>query len=284
MEYGYSVGSNEAGIEALHAMARLNSWLRSKSGRRPVYGRPLGAVYYLKREAIIWADANLACKHGSIIVGVECRDCGGSGRYCDSYGCQHDHCWRCGSRGRTSLHFVWTWIEEAAILWHTPRDKFWIPGKHTPLYSLAVWDDRWGVNQPGLEMTVEEVARDLNIVEAFWPRRPGEHHTDWGTFDVFHYTLNLGDVERDRCAICGGEANPNYRCHVRRGWFEFSDVACKRCHDQKGIEVFNLFPFPVHIVGPHAREWAERKGRAYPEHERTGELHMVYVGAKKVTP
>lgn len=103
--------------EPIWAMDRLNSWLRSGSARRAAYGSLHRAIYFLKREAIEWADANLECLHSTVKVKTKCRACGGTGRYVDSYH-EWPHCRACNSRGTLALAFVQTIIRRGPV-WHT---------------------------------------------------------------------------------------------------------------------------------------------------------------------
>lgn len=80
---------------ALRAVNYLNSWVRSDSYRHAVLSRQSRhAVYHLKRYAIEAAQNAGMATHRRVGMVATCRDCGGSGRYYDSYGYEHDHCRR----------------------------------------------------------------------------------------------------------------------------------------------------------------------------------------------
>ena len=100
------------------------------------------------------------------MASVKCRDCGGSGRYTDSWGYTHDHCRACGNTGKASLSFVVStlWTGHA---WHTPLMRW--PSCKINTQSLVPIVDSYQPNQPGRDMTPQEVALDLYTVERwFW--------------------------------------------------------------------------------------------------------------------
>ena len=109
--------------EPIWAMDRLNSWLRSPSAKRAACGSLYRAIYFLKSEAIQWADTNFECFHSAVKVRTKCRECAGTGRYVDSYGHEWPHCRACDSRGSLALEFVQT-IIRCGPVWHTPWLKF----------------------------------------------------------------------------------------------------------------------------------------------------------------
>ena len=244
--------------EALFAMDRLNSWLRSDSAKRG--WPPTRAVYFLKREAIEWADANLSCFHSSVTTATTCRGCRGTGKYTDSYGEKWPHCRACGSTGRVALLFVQTVIVEAGLTWHTPWMKFYIRGlhKHPPHDLNRLLFDEWSVNQKGREMTPDEVARDLNTVETFWTNRPSEYHTDWGgPFDDFKYAIFVGETPQ-KCSLCGDASEP-YGYRVRRGFVEWTDHACKSCGNPSSRTAFDRFPVPNYLITENVQKFIERR-------------------------
>jgi hypothetical protein len=241
--------------EFITAVSRLNSWARSEGARRNFHS-PVRAIYYLKREAIQWAHENLSCLHSTVKITVVCRACGGTGNYVDSYGYEWDHCRACNSRGRVALLFVQTAIGGGPI-WHTPWMKFFVRcgGPHPP-YNLARWVDDWTVNEPGLEMEPWEVARDLNLVETTFTRRPGWYSTDYGTFNDFGYTLYLGDTERE-CGFCGSREGLLAHHVIRRPvcWTAFACAACSKLP-----KVFDQFAIPLTLVhNPHILKFKERR-------------------------
>jgi hypothetical protein len=214
--------------EFINATSRLNSWLRSKSARH--HGAPSRAIYWLKRQAISWADANLHCLHSTVKVAVECRGCHGTGRYVDSYGHTWPHCRACGSHGRLSLLFVQTAIGGGPT-WHTPWIKFWIRGRNVhPHYALARWVDGWTVNEPGHDMEPWEVARDLNLLETTFTERPGwEYHDEWGDTNDFHYSLYIGSTPKNLCALCRRIEGPFEAYGITHSPVSFTAHVCRKC-------------------------------------------------------
>lgn len=256
--------------EPIWAMDRLNSWLRSASARRPACGSPYRAIYFLKREAIQWADTNLDCLHSVVKVKTKCRACGGTGRYVDSYGHEWPHCRDCSSRGTLALEFVQTIIRGGPV-WHTPWIKFGVyrgprySGYYLhPPYRLARWvDDEWSVNQAGRNLEPEEVACDLNTIEGFWTNRPGAYYTDYGgPFDDFKYKLYVGETDRSVCSLCGDPSDESYSYGVSRGCIQWTDHSCRHCGNlyHNSAKIFELFPIPkVLIESGHIRRFIERR-------------------------
>src|ERR1700758_5624372 len=119
---------NDALIQAMHAIDRLNSWVRSKSYSEGSTGGPRRAVYHMKRQAIVAAHRLSIPQNHMLIESVtQCRDCSGSGRYLPWWGGPLDHCYRCNSTGQARLRFIVS--EYDGIRWHTPEHEF-------PLYDL----------------------------------------------------------------------------------------------------------------------------------------------------
>jgi hypothetical protein len=245
-------------------MSRLNSWVRSASFRHASYGEPRRAIYFLKRQAIEWADANLSCLHSTVKTRTTCRDCAGTGKYVDSYGSEWDHCRACSNRGTLALLFVQSIISNAEsrqnpLVWHTPWLKFYIRHKPGPPYNLARWSD-WRVNEPGQDLTPAEAARDLNICESFWPDRRGAWtSSDYETFYHFDYRLYVGQTER-KCAFCGQEPQLG-AFGVARSTIQWSDHACKSCETIRKVNgsIFDQFPIPEHLVrDPEIQFWMRR--------------------------
>lgn len=256
--------------EPIWAMDRLNSWLRSPSAHRGGYSTPYRAIYFLKREAIEWADANLECLHSAVKVKAKCRDCGGTGKYTDSYGYEWPHCRACSNRGSLALEFVQTIIRGGPV-WHTPWLKFYVyRGQRYSGYRLSIplglvrgADEEWSVYQAGRDMTPEEVARDLNTIEGFWTKRPAPYYTDYGgPFDDFKYKLYVGATDPSRCSLCGSFSEEPYRYGVSRSCIEWSDHACKVCANlyKHSAKVFDLFPIPQPLLrSSHIQRFIERR-------------------------
>lgn len=258
--------------EHIKAIEVLNSYVRSDSARQPSYSTPTKAIYWLKSEAIRWADQHLTCQHETVRIMVTCRGCSGAGKYVDSYGHTWPHCHACGSTGRHYLYFVETRIQ-CGPTWHTPWIKFYVPGKQPPFELFRVELD-WQPNQKGHDLSPDELARNLNIVESFWTKRPDDYWTDWGgPFNHFNYKLYVGATP-NRCSFCGLEApeDEGWRVigsfGVSRGRIQWQDHACHECEDKRknGLRsIFEQFPVPQSLTSfPNIQLWMERNNVAVP--------------------
>jgi hypothetical protein len=243
--------------EVIHAVSRLNSWIRSDSARG--HFAPARAIYFLKGQAIEWADENLKCLHSTVKVATTCRGCGGTGKYCDTHGHTWPHCRACSSRGRLALLFVQTAIGGGPI-WHTPWLKFHVRRDGAnPHYALARWAEGWTVNEPGHDMEPWEVARDLNLAETTFTKRPGWYSTDWGGCNDFHYSLYIGSTPADVCSLCGGVADVKHGYGVTRRPIHWTDHACNVCSIMYG-DVFKAFSMPRQLIdNEHIQKFIERR-------------------------
>ncbi|HVI10200.1 MAG TPA: hypothetical protein VND65_18060 [Candidatus Binatia bacterium] len=250
--------------EFIHAVSRLNSWLRSPSSKRNF--APARAIYFLKREAISWADAHLSCLHSTVKVAVECRGCHGTGKYTDSYGHIWPWCKACRSRGRLALTFVQTVIGGGPT-WHSPWSGFWIRGRRVhPPYELARWAEGWTVNEPGKNMEPWEVARDLNLVETTFTERPGwKFHDEWGYGNDFHYSLYVGETPKGVCHLCGGTEGPFCaygKTNLPVSWTAHVCENCTKTQGGTGLIYKRLEMVPLELIqNEHiARFFARRTG------------------------
>jgi|SRR5579872_2930358 len=245
--------------EHILAIDRLNSWVRSESYRKGHWhSSPFYAIYWLKGQAIEWADNNLTCQHEHIRAMVVCRGCSGTGKYYDSNGYTWPHCRACSSTGRHSLMFVETRIQNGPT-WHIPHQKFFRGyGKPSIPWELARVAEDWKPNQVGRDMTVDEVARDLNTAEMYFTKRPHVHETDWGERNDFAYKLYVGNTGKV-CAFCGDNAE---QCGygVSFGRISWTDYACKKCAEPyPGVEIFSRFPLPIKLIDfPNIQAWIAR--------------------------
>lgn len=257
-------------IAAVPALDRLNSWVRSESFRESLGGGPREAIYWLKNEAIRALHGYGLTTHRAVYATAKCRDCGGSGRYVDSMGYRHDHCWACNSAGEVRLNFVETAIEGGPT-WHTPWLKFplirgEVVGSYSPDFSDAVEATDWKPNLRGRDLTPAEVARDLNRAEAAFPKRPGVRYTEWGEYDPFNYKLFVGASDRDKCDLCGHAVEDDSGCgyHCSRGRIAWCAYGCNVCsalhgHEGNGIKIFSLFGLPRSFIDhPDILEWIVR--------------------------
>lgn len=258
----------------ISAMERLNSWIRSSSGKRGL--APHRAIYYLKREVIEWAHRNLTVHHHNVRVVMPCRGCEGTGRYIDSWGNRFNHHWECGSLGRQRLEFVQTSIQNGPT-WHSPWNTFYISGFRGPDWQLAIADQSWRPNQPGIDMTPDEVARDLNLLETTFTKRPGDYYTDWGgPWNHFRYSLYIGNTGEPvrRCSFCGIQLSDR-ACGfgVNRDGLEWTDYACDPCQKKVGggLAVFGAFPVPAQLVTPAIQAWQRRQLIYRQQSKRNGD-------------
>ncbi|HEX7313269.1 MAG TPA: hypothetical protein VF297_05085 [Pyrinomonadaceae bacterium] len=255
----------EASVRALDG---LNSWVRSKDYRHnySASNGPMHAIYFYKELAIARAHALLSMSMRRVKSTVKCRGCGGTGRYVDSCGYEHNHCYDCLSSGSVTLYFVETEFS-FGVKWHTPREKF--PCGLTD--TGWAWDrdayeeTDWRPNQPGKELPLEEVCRRLNTVETYFTERPKPYHwtRDWGSGvrDDAKYMLYVGETDARKCAFCGRKPQ-GHSYVVRRGRLGWRDHCCGECETRAGQEfrsVFDAFPVPEYLLeGEEVRKWMLR--------------------------
>lgn len=255
------------------AIDKLNSWVRSNSGR----SSPRWAIYDWKRHFIEESlRAGLVQDMRAIRLSLTCRDCGGSKRYTDSYGQTFPWCRKCGSKGSIILRFLVTNI--SGYTWHTPERETWRISN--VLVPSSIWEQStlsvdWEPNQKGRDIEVAEAAKWLNILEAEYPNVPGSHgvydYGDWiGDQDHKKYRLYLGRTE-PKCAFCGAleESGELRWYHVVRDHVEWSACACVPCevaHRGGEPSIFKLFPVPGDkLQDPEIRTWLGRRSNAVTE-------------------
>lgn len=239
-------------IEAIEALDRLNSWVRSKSFRSGARRM----IYHMKSD-VLWCS-NLPMEHRGIIVAVKCRDCGGTGRYRDWGGNLLDHCRACNSTGTAKLRFIETKIAER-IVWHTPAEKYprgWEGG-----FEIEM---SYAPNQIGNDLEISEAARLLNLAEPCFPR-PHDCCTEYGEFNDFNYSLYVGRTDPEICSLCGTMNDRQYGYSVTRNHIEWSDFACVKCEkdfEKKNggiVSIFKAFALPQHLVShPEIQRWMDR--------------------------
>lgn len=271
--------------QILASLDALNSWVRSDSHRRYAMNSPKYAIYEWKRFIIREAVAAGTAELKAIYLSLTCRDCGGCGRYTDSYGYEWPHCRKCSSTGKHRLTFLVSKI--GGYTWHTPWDKVNIP---TPegMYQFAELSTDWEPNQKGIDLTVEQVAAHLNVLEPLLLHRAGSRWISWnygedgGDARNDRYKLDLGRGPH-RCEFCGREPNPQtasgggswHGCS--RDWITWSAWACDPCkalyansnrwsdaerkyvpHGGNGKSIFDEFKPPV-VTDPEILKWLERR-------------------------
>jgi hypothetical protein len=270
----------------LRSIDALNSWVRSDSHRRFAMHSPKYAIYEWKRLIIREAIAADAAELKAIYLSVTCRDCGGSGRYTDSYGERFPHCRKCDNTGKHRLTFLVSTISE--YTWHTPWDKTW--GLSTPddMYRFATLSTDWEPNQKGVDLTTEQVAAHLNVLEPLLFDKAGSRSI-WSYRDEYHneaknnrYKIDLGRGP-ERCEFCGCTPNPEtasgggswHGC--TRDWVTWSAWACDVCKSLfansnrwsdehhayippggNGKSIFDEFKPPT-VTDPEILKWLERR-------------------------
>ncbi len=232
-------------LDKLRSLDALNSWVRSSSGRHAT-ASPQRRIYEAKRMALSDATRILGAKHYALTVPAKCRDCGGSGKYVDSYGAKFDHCWRCSNTGFVRLEFVESQVAEG-IVWHSPRAKAWdLPIAGTRNFVEVDWD----VNKPGRDLTPDEAARHLLVIDEAWPPRYRNLHKHCWEYcectDI--YSLYIGEW-KEYCAHCRAP-EPKHRFHKRAGRVECTLLACEECYAAKrGLDLFEA-AIPLEMYQP----------------------------------
>jgi hypothetical protein len=218
-------------IDALLAIDRLNSWVRSPQYRGRQINGPKALVYHLKRQAISHARELRVSDERSVFVEVECRDCSGTGRYTNWDGFTYDHCRACGNSGEVKLYFLETSIPAGGrvIRWHSPSSQ--AGGGFSFQDAVQVTD--WQPNTNGRDLTVAEVCRDLLTAEAAYPKPlvtgiRYQHDDDTGV-DENRYRLYLGESEK-RCCLCGREEGEMYRFHQTAWRVSWTAHVCPVCN------------------------------------------------------
>ncbi len=155
----------------VEAVDLLNSWIRSDS-HWGSFSSPRYAIYNWKHMLVKKALAEVPDCYRTVHVCLKCRDCGGTGKYIDSYGHNHLHCRKCSNSGVVRLDFLETEIE--GFKWHTPRDKTW--QFRTPIdWESAQCLTDWKPNAKGRDLEPCQVAECLNVCETALPK-PGTRH------------------------------------------------------------------------------------------------------------
>jgi len=164
------------------ALDRLNSWVRSTS-RFGLQGTLKRTIYWTKTHAILDISKIYSIKMRRVMVKTECRKCDGTGVFVHWYDWDYGHgreggepCLGCRATGTATLKFVETFI--GPIRWHTPQREWYSSSLDVyvpfPCHYGQRNDDgyeltEWKPNQPGREMTNEEVIRDMLIIFRRWP-------------------------------------------------------------------------------------------------------------------
>jgi hypothetical protein len=200
--------------EAFAALDRLNTWIRApKEGLW--FSSPWRAIYDWKIELIRDAIASEIATLKPVKLTLNCRDCGGDGKYMDSSGHLWPHCRKCSSTGQTTLVFLASQMH--GFTWHTPRDKAWRLALPSTFFDSPEYSFDWEPNLPGKPMEVGQVAACLNSLEPIMPK-PGCTYSEWGDMDHSKYRLYLGRSPQV-CEFCGtvpaSDGDGSYHCVAR---------------------------------------------------------------------
>lgn len=218
--------------DAILALDRLNSWVRSTSYPHLAYG-PKAWIYAMKRTVLRLAGEVKLREDRSIVVTVPCRDCGGTGRYISGWGTRFDHCYACNSSGEVALRFVESTIPAGGreIVWHTP----WMKAGAMYDHENAVPVTDWVPNTPGCNMTPSEVCKALLVAEDAFATKTPRHHFDdeWG-YDaaprtIDQYDIHLGECVNATCGVCYRPVSAGVGHTARAGRIHWRERVCGVC-------------------------------------------------------
>lgn len=260
-------------MKALAALDHLNRWVRSDSYRKQylIKTGPRQAVYDMKGVAIAWAISAGLTTHRRVMASVPCRDCSGTGRYTDFWGCEHPHCRNCNSTGKKALRFLETTIAEQFV-WHTPWDKVPLAICNRlafPIGGMEALGEGWFASfdwepgRDGQDMSIVEAAEALLLAEQVFPYSIERRGRSCDTFadrkEAYYgsYHLFIGETER-RCCYCGTtDQIAGIHCNVER--LAFRTFACTPCSNQRGKRLWSDAVCPPEFLTPSAiQEWRER--------------------------
>lgn len=231
------------------AMNVLNSWVRSRDhkGEHVVF-----AIYDWKLEIIKRAIRNNETDIFPVFAKTRCRDCGGTGRYIDSFGGTWPHCRKCNSTGTVKLFFLETEIK--GYRWHTPRERTYLLKLPTGFYECSEEAVDWEPNQEGICLELSEIVGCLNILEETLGRNVlGSHSIEDRDkyYDTVHhedYRIFLGSSARI-CEFCGDAFEQGCYHHVTRKYVQWTAWACNSCRA---------------VYATHSK-WSEEQNRYIPD-------------------
>lgn len=249
----------DALIAILPRVNALNSFIRSEAYRRHGFMTSLAyVVYHYKREAIMAADRLGIATHRRTTVHVQCNRCGGTGRYTDRNGYTWPDCLHC-TKGTARLEFAETTLP--GFCWLSPRRTTY-EFRFIRFDELPESDQKWQVNQPGVDLTPSQVADHLCEIEAHFPKRPPVQRSDDSDYDIANtYRIWIGETERGRCAMCGGPREQPHGMHgIFTGRLYWSASVCEVCSAQHSGAAFELMAarLPAELLTPEIRQWAVR--------------------------
>jgi hypothetical protein len=277
--------------EAVRAVGRLSSWVRTDTFRHNQSSCLRHVIYYLKTRAIrAMAALPDVVHHSRVYTLTKCRRCDGSGTWRSWDGERKGPCRRCAGKGWVVLHFIETafslprrselfrWMSYPEYLtWHMPVDEWWrvkLPIDRDYNKGFPV-ETSWQPNQPGTELSIEDAAGCLNTAETYFRERPGPRRwsDDFGSGEVddFAYQLHVGRTEEGVCVVCGARTTPEAAAEANWVWcgathrhVRSTSLACGQCHQvHQGEAIWKKIPEPAGLLaGPNVRRWVERRAAA----------------------
>ena len=264
---------NQLTPNIIAAVDLLNSYVRAPDARLGTHLRE--AIYRYKNAAIATAVNADQAECRRIVTTVKCRDCGGSGRYVDSWGHEHDHCRACRSSGKAELQFIVTRFLPDGPAWHTPLIRW--PLCKVRSTELPFEVDSYQPNPPGRPAAIEQVAAALVDVERWFCYSGDVVHNAWETgtwyddrFGVrayrywVDYALDLGRMSAQACCWCETPLKENacgYAIHT--GCLEWTDYLCDACHAKHGWHA--PVPKMIDLCAPALWQWLVEHGRIVRE-------------------
>jgi hypothetical protein len=233
---------------ALLAVDVLNEWVRSSSFEK-TYGRgvsPKAAIYFLKNLAMDAACVSKAADFRRVRTLAPCHACQATGKsgmsaYAASIVAGVDKCEWCGGTGKRTLEFVET-VVSGVVRWYTPADKWGFSwGRALPVEDVGPEVLTPGL--PGRNAAVSEVARCLNLAEAFFPGQLPRYR-------IFDYRLHIGETNPAKCCLCGDA--------VHDGGVEMPSLrhpVVWRLHYCRHCEPVAADVPPELLADPHVAEW-----------------------------
>jgi hypothetical protein len=254
-------------MDAIHALDRLNSWVRSPC-YSPSWSGPRDAIYRMKRVAIRRASESGIATHRGITVPVKCRRCNDQGRYIDWDGRDRGACWTCNGTHQVMLDFVETRITDGPT-WHSPWQHFPLP---TPCRRELVLD--WKPNSMGIDMKPSDVAACLCSTEMVFAEPHVSFRCDYDGMeyrdDPFNYCLYIGIVNADRCGLCGRPENDGASYVARRGricWHDHACIACEALARSTSVSIYEQFKTPADLITGAITDWIVRHPQTRPLHK-----------------
>jgi hypothetical protein len=165
-------------LSHVEAMDRLNSYVRSTDCRAKYYTSLHDVIYTAKGYVIRAAHDQGLASHRRVHAFGKCRRCGGSGVYRRYPSSGEADCRFCDD-GHVRLDFVETTIsiDSRRFVWHSPIGRFVARLSLAVVGPLSTFSTDWQPNQPGKEIPLSDLARDLNLIEQAYAAGLRQHGT-----------------------------------------------------------------------------------------------------------